>query len=170
MNLIKSSLALAVLGFGSVAAQANTANWGAHDPVEIGAFVVSGSFADYFLFNLSPAATVTSTAVANNNLNFLNIAQGQYSLWNDGGDGVGGAVDTLMAQFSFNGTTGSTFNSVVLPSGGYFYKIEGNANGLAGGLYVLTSTLAPVPEPETYAMLLAGLGVIGFIARRRRAV
>ncbi|MEZ5637055.1 MAG: lamin tail domain-containing protein [Burkholderiaceae bacterium] len=29
--------------------------------------------------------------------------------------------------------------------------------------------LAAVPEPETYAMLLAGLGVIGSIARRRRA-
>ncbi len=28
--------------------------------------------------------------------------------------------------------------------------------------------LAPVPEPETYAMLLAGLGVIASIARRRR--
>lgn len=27
---------------------------------------------------------------------------------------------------------------------------------------------APVPEPETYAMLLAGLGVLGFAARRRR--
>ena len=26
----------------------------------------------------------------------------------------------------------------------------------------------PVPEPETYMMLLAGLGVIGVIARRRR--
>ncbi|MDP3279668.1 MAG: FxDxF family PEP-CTERM protein, partial [Nitrosomonas sp.] len=25
-----------------------------------------------------------------------------------------------------------------------------------------------VPEPETYAMLLAGLGLIGFSARRRR--
>ncbi len=29
-------------------------------------------------------------------------------------------------------------------------------------------TLAPVPEPESYAMLLAGLGLLGFIARRRR--
>ena len=28
--------------------------------------------------------------------------------------------------------------------------------------------LAAVPEPETYAMLLAGLGIIGAIARRRR--
>ena len=29
--------------------------------------------------------------------------------------------------------------------------------------------LAPVPEPETYAMLLAGLGVMGAVARRRKA-
>ncbi|HEX5125249.1 MAG TPA: PEP-CTERM sorting domain-containing protein [Rhodocyclaceae bacterium] len=28
-------------------------------------------------------------------------------------------------------------------------------------------TIAPVPEPSTYAMLLAGLGMIGVIARRR---
>ena len=27
--------------------------------------------------------------------------------------------------------------------------------------------MAAVPEPETYAMMLAGLGMIGFAARRR---
>jgi len=25
-----------------------------------------------------------------------------------------------------------------------------------------------VPEPETYAMLMAGLGLLGFMARRRK--
>src|SRR5471030_106559 len=29
--------------------------------------------------------------------------------------------------------------------------------------------VAAVPEPETYGMLLAGLGLIGFVARRRKA-
>jgi hypothetical protein len=27
---------------------------------------------------------------------------------------------------------------------------------------------AAIPEPETYAMLLAGLGLLGFAARRRK--
>ncbi len=34
-------------------------------------------------------------------------------------------------------------------------------------LIVLTST-APVPEPETYGMLMLGLGLLGFVARRRK--
>jgi hypothetical protein len=29
-------------------------------------------------------------------------------------------------------------------------------------------TAVPVPEPETYAMMLAGLGMLGFAARRRK--
>jgi hypothetical protein len=31
-----------------------------------------------------------------------------------------------------------------------------------------TSTVTPVPEPETYALMAAGLGIMGMVARRRR--
>lgn len=33
----------------------------------------------------------------------------------------------------------------------------------------MPTTPAPVPEPETWAMLLAGLGVLGHVARKRKA-
>ena len=32
----------------------------------------------------------------------------------------------------------------------------------------VATAVAPIPEPETYAMLLAGLGMMAFLARRRR--
>lgn len=44
-------------------------------------------------------------------------------------------------------------------------------DGIAGNVYWATAndvTLAmPIPEPQTYGMLLAGLGLVGFAARRR---
>lgn len=36
------------------------------------------------------------------------------------------------------------------------------------GVTITDITITPVPEPETYAMLLAGLGLLGGIARRRK--
>lgn len=47
-----------------------------------------------------------------------------------------------------------------------FYS-EGTIDAYAKITYNYTT--APVPEPETYAMLLAGLGLLGFIARKRKA-
>jgi hypothetical protein len=34
-------------------------------------------------------------------------------------------------------------------------------------LHDVTLTVVAVPEPETWGMLLAGLGLVGFAARRR---
>jgi hypothetical protein len=45
----------------------------------------------------------------------------------------------------------------------------GNATGMDNHLWALGRvTVTPVPEPETWAMLLAGLGIMGTIARRRQ--
>ena len=41
--------------------------------------------------------------------------------------------------------------------------------GLPKGLSNYRAFVSAVPEPETYAMLLAGLGLLGFLARRRQS-
>ena len=58
-----------------------------------------------------------------------------------------------------------TSNTIVL----IVHDVRGRPTGLAASMqatYLVTNT--PVPEPETYAMLLAGLGVVGAVARRRK--
>jgi hypothetical protein len=36
------------------------------------------------------------------------------------------------------------------------------------GLQANSASVAPIPEPEIYAMMLAGLGVLGFVAKRKK--
>jgi hypothetical protein len=99
-------------------------------------------------------------------------------------DGVGNILYSSMNQF-FQGAintsayTQITFNGGAVPVGATAAFIEfsqaiGPINGtdlLAGKVLIDDINLqvaTPVPEPETNAMMLAGLGVIGFIVRRRR--
>ena len=56
-----------------------------------------------------------------------------------------------------------------LTSGTYAIKVDGKVVGNGGGAFGGDLTVAAVPEPETYGMLLAGLGLVGFMARRRKA-
>jgi len=78
-------------------------------------------------------------------------------------------------------TTGTVFSNDALPLapptlesfteatfGMWFRRI-----GLGGDLFIVgsldyLSATAPIPEPETYAMLFAGLGLLGYVARRRK--
>jgi hypothetical protein len=50
---------------------------------------------------------------------------------------------------------------------GFRIALESTISGVAGGPESF-SALAPVPEPETYAMMLAGLGILGLARIRRR--
>jgi hypothetical protein len=47
--------------------------------------------------------------------------------------------------------------------------LNGRAIALTGAVTMNTNTVSPVPEPHTYALMLAGLGMLGFMARRKSA-
>ena len=81
--------------------------------------------------------------------------------------------------FGLNGTETTQLQSLLNPLGGNFsslraglFAVASNATGGNETFFMANSTalLPPtaIPEPETYAMILAGLGMLGFIARRRK--
>lgn len=45
----------------------------------------------------------------------------------------------------------------------------GLLDGIGDNARAFAPTVAPVPEPETYALMLSGIGMLGFIGRRRLA-
>ncbi len=51
----------------------------------------------------------------------------------------------------------------------FFAGINGEStkDGLIGAMAVRNGDVLAVPEPETYAMLLGGLALVGFVARKR---
>lgn len=48
-------------------------------------------------------------------------------------------------------------------------RFQGTQLSIVGDAVLLSTPVAAVPEPGTWAMLLAGVGFVGFVARRRLA-
>jgi len=76
-----------------------------------------------------------------------------------------------LAQFIGHGNYTAALSAVsdqeLTAGGNARYGTDVTVDGYAKVTY--TYETAPVPEPETYAMLLAGLGLVGAVARRRKA-
>ena len=176
MKLKLAMLAAAsALALNAHAVTVTNTNWDEHATVEQALGIErSGLFEDSYLFHLSNAMNLFNTTVSNNNGDERNLINGHVFLFREAGP-----TDTPIGDFAFDGSTGTAAHSFgALAGGDYYYRVTGNANGLSndddetGGSYSLTSRVkaitTAVPEPQTYALMLAGLGVVGFLARRRR--
>lgn len=72
-------------------------------------------------------------------------------------------LNMVRADAAASGVASSTFTPYA--DGGFAVRAYLDT---ATGTVAISGFTTPVPEPETYAMLLAGLGLMGAIARRRR--
>ncbi|MFZ2628993.1 MAG: FxDxF family PEP-CTERM protein [Rugosibacter sp.] len=171
-----SSLAIgAAIALAVPAAQAAT-NWGVHDAIETSSeHAAKGSFDDILSFTLPSAGDVLSFASAVEKVFVGKPSKGTEDVFDVDNATVklyrgsfGDATpDTQILSYQFGDGETVLHGSRHLAPGSYFHEASGNADGQGGRFFNLTSTLAPVPEPETYGMLLAGLGLMGIVARRR---
>jgi hypothetical protein len=124
-----------------------------------------GLFTDKFAFSLGTAsslqADVSSTAALTRGLDITDFRL----------LGSNGQVVYSVNQVSTGIVDLWKINAGTLAAGNYTLEVLGKVNSQFAGSYsgnVLVQAL-PVPEADTYAMLLAGLGLVGVVARRRKS-
>ncbi|GJI98651.1 hypothetical protein RugamoR57_53690 [Duganella caerulea] len=119
---------------------------------------VSSLLATQFAFSGQSGVPITSFNVSANGLthvttyDFPQLLTGNVIVGLHFGNGQGGPGN-VTNFYAFNAGSGVDK---------FYTALQATSNA---GLYRIS---APVPEPETYAMMLAGLGLVGVIARRRR--
>jgi hypothetical protein len=147
----------------------------------------------YWVFQL-PSTLITS---ASSFISIINSGSGAGVYWDVGSSATLGASSTfvgnILASASVTMNSGVTLGcgralahtgavtmiSDTVNAGDCMGSVVAGSKGLSGGLTVAEAGAMPdalafspataVPEPETYAMLFAGLGLIGTVLKRRKA-
>lgn len=147
-------------------------------------------------FDLSGTVCGNAGCLAGESLTFggLNSSSFIYDPFANGTAAVFGAVGSTVFGFNFTGYNSLdlfqfSWDPDVASNGGYGATVSDLAGMVitasvrffdnsvltySGTMGVVgpdvAANLAPVPEPEVYAMMLAGLGLIGFMGYRRKQV
>ena len=137
------------------------------------------------MFNLDKVSTISITAPTTGIFSLATanpIANTPYGQFTNGIDYTAGngsststANDANSLGFKVTNTSGISFADFITStsykgaSGGYYFSADViGPNGGTGN--IASNSMSPVPEPKPFAMMLAGFGLLGFIAARRKSV
>ena len=122
-------------------------------------FWTSASGADSITVSLNHAAWVNQvTLQADDNDDYKIEYRDNANVWHDA------TVISPVRNYGLE-TTSATLSPILATA----FRITGtNGDGMyAVSEFQATGTVSTVPEPETYALLSAGLGLLGYMARRK---
>ena len=160
LSTLKKAAALVALVGAVSGASANTYTFGTLNTTMTSPdMYVVDDFTDSFTFTTGSQSGSLSSVIG--------IVGGLEGLSGTVAYGIG---NTVLGSYSVLASSGSfaysgTWSGLTAGTT-YWLTFSGTVTGTESASYAVT--LAPVPEPEAYAMLLAGLGVIGAAVRRRK--
>jgi hypothetical protein len=137
------------------------------------ASTVGSTFSDVFTFNIGTpfdtAGSVTSSYLntpLTKDLLITGFSLYRYdpSTMTVLGTAIAGINET---GFGSHPTDSWSLSAFGLTDGYYALKVDGRVLGAGGGAFGGDLVVSAVPEPQTWAMLLAGLGLFGMATRRK---
>lgn len=182
-STLKRAVGIAVLAGASAGAYADTVTdlgmVSASAPTTFTGTVLGGNitFSDAFTFTLEQPNVSSGYSVINfpldlgSSIGTLNTVFTSVALISFGADNAQGGGDDQVLKTVMVPSDGNTQDHVSLSwdqpiTGGAYLSVNGVTDGSLGGIYA-GSIASAVPEPESFAMLLAGLGLMGAVVRRR---
>lgn len=124
-------------------------------------YLVGPTFNDLYWVSVTSLSNVVtygaSSAIQYEQINLPAVTFDRVTM--TGPTGVVGSINPATSNFTLAG-------SALTPG---YYSLDVSGHAAAGfGTYALNVIVTAVPEPESYAMMLAGLGLLGLTARRRK--
>jgi hypothetical protein len=119
------------------------------------------SFLDNFTFSITSNSMLggglTSTALGSKDLDITS-----FGLYSSTGDLIAAGVQESSGAFDSWKLT-----AYQLQLGDYSLRVGGKVSG-SGGSFGGTASIAPVPEPEAWSMIVGSLVCVGIVVRRRK--